>query len=208
MKRLRKRYGDGIRFYHCGEYGEKYRRPHYHAIIFNFDSPDKKFWKMHNGNLLFRSKALEELWPFGYATIGAVTFQSSAYVARYIMKKINGDAAAEHYTVTDPVTGELTKLHPEYTTMSRRPGIGRTFFEKFGSDIYPHDFVVANGRKLLPPKYYDRLFEVDDPDAFQKIKSNRVKKAKKNLDNNTPERLYVRKVVQEARLKRLVRNIE
>lgn len=208
MKRLRFEYGEGIRFYHCGEYGEKYRRPHYHAIIFNFDFPDKKFWKENNGNPLFRSASLERLWPFGYASIGAVTFQSSAYVARYIMKKINGDAADAHYTRVDPNTGEVTKLKPEYTTMSRRPGIGRGWFEKFQTDVFPHDFVVSNNTKMRPPKYYDNLFEVDDPEAFEKIKSNRVKNSKKYVDNNTPERLQVRKVVQEARLKRLVRNVE
>jgi len=37
MKKLRKRFGPNIRFYHCGEYGEKTSRPHYHALLFNFD---------------------------------------------------------------------------------------------------------------------------------------------------------------------------
>lgn len=208
MKRLRKEFGEGIRFYHCGEYGETYGRPHYHAIIFNFDFPDKVFFKENNGNRLYTSKRLNALWPFGYAVIGAVTFQSSAYVARYIMKKINGDAADEHYSRIDPVTGEITKLKPEYTTMSRRPGIGRAWFEKYSKDVYPHDFVVANEKKLKPPKYYDGLFEVLDPDAFEKIKADRVKNSKKFLDNNTPERLNVRKAVQVARLKNLVRNVE
>jgi hypothetical protein len=37
MKRFRKRFGPGIRFFHCGEYGESLSRPHYHACIFGFD---------------------------------------------------------------------------------------------------------------------------------------------------------------------------
>ena len=87
MKRLRKRFGDGIRFYHCGEYGSLLGRPHYHACLFNFDFPDKYLWKENNGQKLYRSPSLEELWPYGYSSIGTVTFESAAYVARYILKR-------------------------------------------------------------------------------------------------------------------------
>ena len=120
MKRLRKRFGEGVRYYHCGEYGEKYMRPHYHACLFNFDFPDKKIWKENNGNRLYISESLSELWPFGFVTIGDVTFESAAYVARYIMKKVNGDLAESHYERVDWDTGEVYHLKPEYTTMSRR----------------------------------------------------------------------------------------
>ena len=105
MKRLRKKYGAGIRFYHCGEYGELNKRPHYHACIFGFDFPDKRLWKVTNsGHRLYISESLDELWPFGFCTIGNVTFESAAYVARYIMKKVNGDAAADHYEWIDEDT--------------------------------------------------------------------------------------------------------
>ena len=86
MKRVRKRFGTNIRFYHCGEYGEKLGRPHYHACLFNFDFEDKILWKEINGQKLYISQSLSELWPFGFSTIGEVTYQSAAYVARYIMK--------------------------------------------------------------------------------------------------------------------------
>ena len=148
MKRLRKRFGEGVRYYHCGEYGEKYMRPHYHACLFNFDFPDKKIWKENNGNRLYVSESLSELWPFGFVTIGDVTFESAAYVARYIMKKVNGDLAESHYERVDWETGEVYQLKPEYTTMSRRPGIGSNWFAKFKDDIFPQDYVVINGKKL------------------------------------------------------------
>ena len=114
----------GIRFYMCGEYGENFGRPHYHAVMFNYDLPDKKLFKMERGNPLYTSEILSELWGKGLTSVGGVTFQSAAYVARYIMKKVTGDAAEDHYTRIDPETGEVFERVPEFTNMSRRPGIG------------------------------------------------------------------------------------
>lgn len=209
MKRLRKKYGEGIRFYHCGEYGSQFGRPHYHACIFGFDFPDKYLWKQTDrGDRLFRSPSLEELWPYGHSSIGDVTFQSAAYVARYITKKVTGDQAEKHYTRFNTVTGEIYQLKPEYCTMSRRPGIGRGWFEKFKTDVFPNDYVVMRGKKMRPPKYYDTLFELSDPADFVKIKHIRKRDAKKHVDDQTPERLQVRETVQLSKLKQLHRSID
>lgn len=98
MKRLRKKYGAGIRFYMCGEYGEQLGRPHFHACIFGMDFADKKLWKTTGSkSKLYRSAELEKLWTFGFSSVGDVNFESAAYVARYIMKKVTGEAATEHY---------------------------------------------------------------------------------------------------------------
>ena len=99
IKRLRKRYpGRRIRYYMAGEYGENFGRPHWHACLFGIDFDDKSLWKRTSANsLLYRSADLELLWPFGYSSIGDVTFESAAYVARYIMKKVTGKNADQHY---------------------------------------------------------------------------------------------------------------
>jgi hypothetical protein len=213
MKRLRKKVGL-LKFFHCGEYGELEGRPHYHACIFGYDFPDKKHWKTTNKIPVYRSAILEKLWTdpktglsLGYSSTGSVTFQSAAYVARYITKKVTGDAAQKHYEYTNPETGEITQKKPEYTTMSN--GIGQTFFEKYHGDIYPHDFVVANGgKKMRPPKYYDSQYEILDPQSFQKVKRKRKTDSKKHVDNNTPARLRVRESLQNQKLKLLPRNLE
>ena len=208
MKRLRKKYGEGIRFYHCGEYGSINQRPHHHACLFNFDFPDKKLWTVRNGVPLYRSAELEKLWPFGFSTIGEVTFESAAYVARYIMKKINGKKSFMHYAIIDKETGEyFGQRQPEYTTMSRRPGIGREWFEKFKGDIYPHDYVVIKkGLKCRPPAYYDRLYDLTDPEEFSRIKARRRVRARNNKDN-TPQRLKVKEMVKWSQISRLVRDL-
>ena len=127
FKRLRKKYGQKIRFFHCGEYGEKNQRPHYHACIFNFDFNDRIPYKTVNGHTLYTSKALSDLWsdprtgsPYGFCTIGDVTFESAAYVARYITKKINGAKSITHYEKTfsqreeyGPLQCKDDYIHPE-----------------------------------------------------------------------------------------------
>ena len=151
MKRLRHKFGSGIRFFHCGEYGEKFKRPHYHACLFGLSLPDRRLHSQSNGHKLYVSEILNELWQHkGYAIIGELTFESAAYVARYITKKITGEPAKEHYEGICEVTGEITKRKPEYTTMSRRPGIASDWFKKYKSDVYPGDFVVLRNKKLKP----------------------------------------------------------
>lgn len=210
MKRLRFEFSDrSIRFFHCGEYGERFKRPHYHALLFNFDFADKEYYKTVNGNGYFKSKTLERLWPLGHSMIGAVTFESAAYVARYITKKITGPEAEEHYSVIDPGTGEVVVRKPEYVTMSRRPGIGKGFFEKFKSDFYPSDFVVVErGKKMVrmqPPKFFDAQLA---PEELARVQAKRKVGAAKHVDNNTRDRLEVREIIQYQRAKELRRSYE
>lgn len=197
MKRLRKHFnGTTIRYYHCGEYGDRTNRPHYHALLFGIDFADKVLFRISpSGEKLYRSPTLERLWPYGYSTIGNVTFESAAYVARYIMKKVTGEKAEEHYQGRTP----------EYTTMSRRPGIAAGWYEKFKNDVYPRDEVIMRGRPMRPPKFYDRLYEIDDEVGYELVKARRKAEAKKYADNQTPERLRVREAVKKAQISRLVR---
>ena len=212
MKRLRKKHGPGVRYFHCGEYGEKNFRPHYHACLFNFDFSDRELWTVRGPSdeqvRLYTSKDLSELWPFGFSTIGDVTFESAAYVARYITKKITGEAAASHYERADAVTGEVFSVLPEYTTMSRRPGIGRGWLDKYTTDVYPHDRVILRGQEFRPPKYYDAIFQVDNPGVMDDVKESRKKRAVAFAKDGTFGRLRVREQLQYLRFKTLKRGLE
>jgi len=209
MKRLRTHFsGRKIRFYMAGEYGENFGRPHFHACIFGLDFLDKvPLRKSPSGSMLFRSATLESLWSFGYSSIGTVTFETAAYVARYIMKKVNGINQAEHYEHIDTATGEITYRTPEFNRMSLKPGVGADWYKQFKSDVYPHDYVVVKGQKLKPPRYYDKLFEKDNPFEFDEVLFNRQVSASVFSDDQTPERLAVREIVQKARLSRLKRSL-
>lgn len=192
MKRLRERVGSKIRYFHCGEYGEALGRPHYHAILFNFDFSDKVLWRTSSDAKLYTSDFLSDVWSNGHCTVGGVSFDSAAYVARYCVKKITGSAAVSHYG------GKL----PEYTTMSRRPGIGRGWYDRFSADCYPSDTCVVRGREVKVPKYYDRRFEIDSADLFASVKSRRrvVALDLKDCHENSYERRLVREKVQELNL--------
>lgn len=205
MKRLRKRAGRPVRFFMSGEYGEREGRPHYHALLFGFDFSDKqKFRQLDSGCKLYTSKMLEELWPFGMSSIGTVTFESAAYVARYCLKKMTGPGAESYYARTD-CHGSY-QIVPEFAHMSLKPGIGAPWLEKFQTDVYPHDYVVVNGMKVKPPKYYDKLYEGKDVDSLEWIKFERALDAEKNLDDNTFERLAVKETVAKARLNQFPRS--
>lgn len=197
-----------IRYYHCGEYGDKSQRPHYHALIFGYDFPDKLLFKDTRGVRIYTSPTLEKLWPFGFSTVGAITFESAAYTARYVMKKINGPLAPNHYAVTDKTTGEiLNQNKPEYNTMSRRPGIAHDWYRKYKDDAYPSDFITIKGKKMQPPKYYDKLYEHDSPELMEKIKQCRELNAKDRRKDNTPERLKTKEICKKAQIKQLQRKL-
>jgi len=215
MKRLRKKYGPGIRFFACGEYGEKFSRPHYHACLFNHDFKDRELFKIQNDNRYYTSEELSSIWsdpvsgyPLGHTLIGDVTFQSAAYVARYIMKKINGEMASDHYEYVDDLSGEIINPTPEFITMSRRPGIGKGWLEKYNYEPFQNDEVIINGKAVRPPKYYDRQFEIEQPSSWRRLRARRVINARRHEDNNTPERLRVREKVLNAKLHKLPRTYE
>lgn len=154
-----------IRFFACGEYGDNFCRPHYHSIVYNIDIPDlRRFSTSFNGDIYYTSEIINKIWGHGYVIIGQVTFESCAYVARYVTKKITGDQAETHYQ----------GRQPEFVRMSRRPGIGSAWLDQYKSDVYPHDYIVIrDGIKVKPPKYFDKLFESIAPDEMSIIKELR-----------------------------------
>ena len=91
LKKLRKRvYPEKLRYYMCGEYGEENERPHYHACIFGYDPEDKKVFAEGTDYNVYTSDFLSDVWGHGFVTVGELTYQSAAYCARYVLKKVTG----------------------------------------------------------------------------------------------------------------------
>lgn len=179
-----------IRFYQCGEYGEQTARPHHHAIMFNLPLHDLApitYARTKNAHALYKSPTLERLWRKGHVTIGKVTFETAAYVAAYVTKKISGPMAQEHYQ------GRL----PEYSTMSRRPGIGAAFAAKYQDEIYTADSVIIRGLEMKPPKFYDSHLERRDPQLYYEVRDRRARAPKHVARWRERE---AREVIQHQRL--------
>lgn len=217
MKRLRFHNSDSkIRFYGCGEYGDMSGRPHYHAILFNkrFDKDKVPFNTkkkiIYDKKDSFISQELDDFWKdpktgnsMGYAVLGDCNWDSAAYVARYCMKKINGKRKFDHYLkYVDKSTGEVFSQQPEFAIMSRGGrkgrGIGYDWIDKYKTQVYSNDYLIVNGRKIKPAKYYDKVYKEVLPLHMEAIKATRL--ANINEEENTPERLAVKKKVCLARL--------
>lgn len=185
----------GVRYLHCGEYGEENGRPHHHALLFNCDFPDKQILKRPRGKALYSSKILEEVWSdpqtsesIGYSSIGQVNFTTAAYVAGYIQKKITGAAAPDHYQGREP----------EFSLKSTRPGIGSKWYDKFKAELYPRDYTVVKGIKGKIPRFYDKKYQCTNPEDYAILKNNRMLKAKTN-PNYSPARLLAAEQIQKSR---------
>lgn len=195
-----------IRFFGCGEYGEKLGRPHYHLILFNHDFPDKELlrgqslqwtknhFKKGNIHALYKSETLEKLWGKGFCTIGDVSFDSAGYVARYVMKKITGDLSDNHYEGRTP----------EFALMSRMPGIGLPWLQKYFTDVYPKDYFTINGSRRRPPRYYDDYLAKTNPDLYEQIKAKR----KEAITEEDSKRMYERNKHRKLITKPLIRELE
>lgn len=224
MKRLRKKMGTKLRFFACGEYGnpspgeqDRLGRPHYHLLIFGLDFEDKYPWEQRRGNLLYRSPSLELLWPFGFSTIGSLTTQSAGYVARYILKKVTGEVADDHYCWMDLETGEVHWRHPEFVTMSRGRrlpdgsgvgGLGDPWLKEYAfTDAWNHDFVVLENRRYPVPRFYQKRLEEIGPELYARNRGKRKRAALTRKIDNTAARLAARERVMLERLKQLRREL-
>lgn len=171
-KRLRNSFPErSLRYFYCGEYGERSARPHYHALIFGTDFHfDRYFWRERKGRRFFRSPLLESKWEKGHCEIGSVEFGSARYVASYVMKKAR--AGDSQYERVDRSTGEIWNVVPEFVRMSRRPGIGATWMEKYGAtDVMPRDEVVYDGVRFRTPRFYDSRM---GPEILAEVKAKRT----------------------------------
>jgi hypothetical protein len=212
MKRLRKFTKRPVRFYMGGEYGESTSRPHYHACLFGYDFPDKVYFrKSSSGERLYTSAILERLWPHGLSSVGAVSFESAAYIARYCVSKVTGDLADSHYSCPEYVDADgvvCKAVTPEFNHMSLKPGIGARWLSKYQTDVFPRDYVVVNGIKTKPPKYYDVLFEREYPEVFSDLVAQRELDAYSGFlaGEQSVARLDVKRQVKAAQLSQLKRD--
>lgn len=231
MKRLRKAFPDDkIRFFACGEYGSQTFRPHYHVIVFGLHLDDLQlFSRSEQGFNYYISESVQRCWsvrsspivdapfedcvtplskyePIGHVLVANVTWETCAYTARYITKKLTGPEAEFYSNVN---------IEPPWSLMSRRPGIGRQYYDDH-PDLYDYEYISVStptgGRKFRPPKYFDKLYDFDEPEKsaeMKKIRQKMAEEAKKaKLEQTSLSYLELLQVEENAKLnsaKKLIR---
>ena len=221
IKKVRKAYPKvKLKYFGCGEYGEKKARPHYHLILFGMEFEDKVYYKHRTPKSRFsnvtepypvwRSPTLDKLWNKGRTEIGTVNFKSAAYLARYVLEKVNGEGKEEHYKRYEcDQHGEVIReyeLKPEFGIMSRRPGIGAAWFEKYINDCRK-GFITLDGQKVTLPRYYRKLLEKSDEAAAKADKRTRKSKllALKKADELSPRRMRDKELIKKQQIQSLKR---
>lgn len=165
-----------IRFMMCGEYGPTNGRPHFHAIFYGLPLPDvvKHSEQSLSGKnyVYLTSEIIFNCWSKGFVTIGECNWETSAYVARYVLKKFNNLEEYDYQNLC--FVNGWEPLPPEMREASRRPGLGRPYYEAHKGEIYPLDKVVLpNGQVLKPCSYFDDLYDLEDPELLELLKQDR-----------------------------------
>lgn len=217
FKRLRLITGP-FRYVACGEYGELRRRPHFHVCLFGQDFREDRipYSTSAEGDPVFVSQTVAKVWqkstfPMGHA-IGSLTFESAAYVARYITKRVKGPGASYLPLGLDSESGELVMPNPEFLLCSK--GIGKEWYDKyFMIDVFPHARVITEQGTPSPvPAYYKRkLREQNAMMAFDlryRASLNMAKDYPRRKKEDAPERRAARSVYARARTSLFPRDVK
>ena len=223
MKDLRRYYDyhfkhKDIRFYACGEYGGKSGRPHFHILVFNMPPlPDLKHWfTTDQHEKIYHSDILQnDIWKKGICSVGELTWNSAAYVARYVVKKQKGNTKG----LVDLCGNLVSGIEPEFTRMSRMPGIAWKYYDEHKHQFYETDEIVMSirgqVRSIKPPRYFDKLYDLEnfDPFIMADIKKARAENAKRSMNDqlsrttlSEQEYLSVKERNKLAQVERLRRN--
>lgn len=164
LKRLRKAQAKEsdlkLKYYACGEYGERTFRPHYHMILFNLVP-----------HMLFDG-ILSDIWKLGHVQVDPCNIKTIQYTSKYVMKS----------------NKKPTGVEPEFSLMSK--GLGKNFLTDAVQKYYKENqipYVVwKDGQKMTMPRYYkERIFTEEERKKFG-IEALREVKA----ENLTPKKVF------------------
>lgn len=182
IKRLRKAVNPvKVRYYACGEYGSKGKRPHYHLVIFGYDFPDRiEYRRDKKGFMMCRSPLLEKLWPFGISSVLPANMTTFGYVTKDMQKLI-------------PVSDDRL---PPFIRMSSHPGIGANGWSRSLTD----GKLWHDGKSIPLPRYYKKLAEREGLDLYrirknQILNAEGIRKVKDIQKSERKSKEYLRKLL-------------
>lgn len=139
-----------------GEYGDRTKRPHWHALLFNYQPSDGTHkYTSERGDKVYESKELTSLWGKGAVEYGSITFESAGYCARYAAKKLAHGHDDKHSF--QPISRKSSKH-----------AIGKRFLEKYWPDVFNYgQIVLPNGTITSIPRYYEKWLAKHRPDDWE-----------------------------------------
>jgi hypothetical protein len=157
-----------------GEYGEINKRPHFHALIFNYYPSDAKHERDSDlGHRIYTSDKIKELWGKGRHDFGDITIDSANYVARYAAKKLVHGHDQDH------------DYHPIHKTSSKN-AIGKSWIEKYYKQTFANGYVVLqNGKKASIPRYYVDWYKKHHFDDYLKFMHTVRKKQREEAEQKS-----------------------
>jgi len=173
IKTLKKNFGSSkenpVRQIYCGEYGEKTKRPHYHAIFFNLNLDDLVEKRLSDqGHLCYTSETLTKLWGKGDVEISEATPATIAYLFKYILKKKSRKEKQKPLSIEhDGITYDVEH---EFIEASRNPGIGAHLRQ---SQSIRKGFLSLDGKIKALPKYFLEYLKTTDPRYYEELKNQR-----------------------------------
>lgn len=201
MKRLR-RYlePDTIKYFAVGEYGGQFFRPHYHIALFGVSGFDERVFSAFQYDAKSKGWYVKcKAWNKGLVHFGYITLKSARYISGYVLKKVTGEKCKEHYR-------ELG-IEPEFALMSRRPGLGLGFMEKYEDELKQHEFVVIDGYKRPLPRYWSEKLGLKDTIGHMMKNDEKAEEFVKNYPTTIEDLQARAKKAPEERLQRQ-RNLE
>lgn len=212
MKRLRKSSENKLRFYLCGEYGSNTCRPHYHIILYGMKFDDLlPIGNSALNNKYFYSPSLIKIWPYGQNVVAECNWQTCAYTARYVTKKLD-DHLKEFYK-------RFPDVQKEFCLMSRKPGIGKDYIDKNSDKYFQYQQTYLNtyngSRKISLNRYFiNQLDKIDEAlttslrDKRKQAASDRVRFEMLNTSIDQVEYLSLKDELLKNRSKKLIRSFE
>lgn len=173
--------GSYLKYFACGEYGEKYGRPHYHLILFGIGFDDLKYYKVGKN---YASRVLESIWSYGFNVIGSVTYDSARYVADYIQK----DDRSEMYD------GRL----PPFSLKSK--GLGLFYAEDNKEQIIQNNGITIKGKEVGIPRYYQKKLDLNRDYFIEKAIEREKRQEEKYVGRSLKHKSYVSKERNNSRL--------
>lgn len=190
-KRLRKSINQKISIFVTGEYGDERKRPHWHALIFNWRPSDLVYkYSNHRGDKIYSSTILDNLWGKGITELGDVTFESAGYCARYAAKKlIHGD-------------DDKHDFHP-ISKKSSKNAIGKKFLETYWQDIFNYGQVVLDsGQTASIPRYYEKWLHKHHPLEWENYITQTKRRKCENAQRKSEKEQKILTTTQEKRYQR------